>query len=152
MGSSVAMSGSDTISINGKVLNDLADGDCVNLEPPNDIASVKTGKNGNSIYSLNETGKQMAVTIRVLRGTPDDRFLNGLLVQQQSNFAGFVLMNGEFVKKIGDGKGAIKSDTYLCSGGIFTKLVPAKNNVEGDSEQSVAIYMLMFSNAPRAIT
>lgn len=150
--SAVALSGSDTININSTVLADLADGNCVELTFPNDISNVKTGKNGNSIYGLNESGKQCEVKLRVLRGTADDKFLNNLLVQQQSNFAGFTLLTGQFIKKIGDGLGNILSDTYVMSGGVFTKQVEGKNNVDGDTEQSVAIYTLKFSNAPRALT
>ena len=150
--STVAMSGSDTININNRVFADLADGDCVTLDFPNDIAQVKTGKNGNSIYGLNETGRQSEVKIRVIRGSSDDKFLNGLLAQQQSNFAGFVLMVGQFIKKLGDGAGNIASDTYIMSGGVFTKQIPGKTNVEGDTEQSVSMYTLKFSNSPRVIT
>lgn len=148
----IALSGSDTINLNNRVLADLADGNCVELTFPNDIANVKTGKNGNSIYGLNESGKQCEVKVRVLRASDDDKFLNGLLVQQQANFAGTILLIGQFVKKIGDGTGAITSDTYVMSGGVFTKQVEGKNNVEGDTEQSVSIYTMKFSNAPRAIT
>lgn len=150
--SAIALSGSDTININNTVLSDLADGNCVELTFPTDIANVKTGKNGNSIYGLNESGKQCEVKLRVLRGSSDDKFLNNLLVQQQANFAGTVLMIGTFVKKIGDGQGNITSDTYIMSGGVFTKQVEGKTNVEGETEQSVAMYTLKFSNAPRAIT
>ncbi len=78
--------------------------------------------------------------------------MNGLLAQQQNNFAGWPLAIGEFVKKLGDGLGNITSDTYVLSGGVFTKQVEAKMNVEGDTEQSVSIYTMKFSNSPRAIT
>lgn len=150
--STVAMSGNDTITINNRVLADLADANCVELTFPNDIANVKTGKNGNSIYGLNETGKQAEVKIRVIRGSSDDKFLLSLMAQQQSNFAGFPLMIGNFIKKIGDGQGNITSDQYIMSGGIFSKAIEGKSNVEGESEQSVAMYTLKFSNAPRVLT
>jgi hypothetical protein len=148
----IALSGSDTVSINNTVLTALADGNCVEMTFPNDIANVKTGKNGNSIYGLNESGKQCEVKMRVLRGSGDDKFLNNLLAQQQANFAGTVLMIGQFIKKIGDGSGNITSDTYIMSGGIFTKIPEAKTNVEGETEQSIAIYTIKFSNAPRVLT
>src|SRR5665213_701306 len=147
--SSIALSGNDTININNTVLNDLADGNAVEMTFPNDIAQVKTGKNGNSIYGLNETGKQCEVKVRVIRVSSDDKFLNGLLAQQQANFAGTVLLIGQFIKKLGDGLGNITSDTYIMSGGVFTKIPEAKSNVEGDSEQSVSIYTMKFSNSPR---
>lgn len=149
---SASLTGSDTITINNRVLVGLADGNCVELTFPNDIANVKTGKNGNSIYGLNEMGKQSEAKIRILRGSADDQFLNGLLAQQQANFAGTILMIGQFIKKAGDGQGNITSDTYIMSGGVFTKIPEAKMNVEGETEQSVTIYTIKFSNAPRALT
>lgn len=144
----VALSGNDTININGTILMDLADGNCVELTYPNDIANCKIGKNGNAIYGLNTTGQMAEVKLRVLRGSDDDQFLNGLLNSQQSNFAGTVLLFGQFIKKIGDGKGNITSDTYNLAGGIFSKIPEAKNNVEGETEQSVTMYTLKFANQP----
>lgn len=149
---SVTLSGSDTVTINNRVLSGLADANCVELTFPTDIANVKTGKNGNAIYGLNETGKQCEVKLRIVRGSGDDRFLNNLLTQQQSNFAGTVLLTGQFIKKLGDGMGNITSDIYVMSGGVFNKQVEGKTNVEGEVEQSVAIYMIKFSNSPRALT
>lgn len=152
----VALSGSDTISVNNRVLADLADGNCVELTYPNEIASVKTGKNGNAIYGLNESGRQCEVKLRVVRGSSDDKFLTALMAQQQSSqnngFASFILMIGQFIKKLGDGKGNVASDTYNLSGGVFMKLVEGKSNVEGEVDQSIAMYQLRFSNAPRGIT
>lgn len=148
----VAMSGNDTFVLNNRVLNDLPDGNVVELTYPNDIASVKTGKNGNSIYGFNASGFNCEVKIRVVRGSADDKFLNGLLTAQNQNFAGFALMIANFTKKIGDGLGNIINDVYVMSGGVFHKQVEGKSNVEGDSEQSVSIYMLKFSNSPRALT
>lgn len=150
----VALSGNDTITINNRIIADLADGNCVELTFPNDIANVKIGKNGNAIYGLNTTGQMSEAKLRIIRGSADDQFLNNLLVQQQNNFAGTVLANGQFIKKLGDGQGNITSDTYVMSGGIFSKIPEAKTNVEGETEQSVAIYTMKFANQPsvRAIT
>lgn len=150
--STVALSGNDVVMINDRIFADLADGDAAVLSFPNDIANVKTGKNGNSIYGLNESGKQCELVVRIIRGSSDDKFMNGLLTQQQANFAGTVLMVGELIKKIGDGVGNQQFDTYILSGGVFTKQIPAKSNVEGDTEQSVAVYTMKFSLAPRVIT
>lgn len=149
----VALSGNDTITINNRVLTDLADENVVELTFPNDIAKVKTGKNGNSIYGLDETGKQAEVKLRVLRGSADDKFLNGLLQLQNNNFAGSVLMIGQFTKFIGTGVkgGQLINDTYNLSGGVFTKQVEGKSNVAGDTDQSISMYTIRFSNAPRAI-
>lgn len=148
----VAMSGNDTITINNRIFADLADGNCAELTFPNDLATVKTGKNGNSIYGLNESGRQADFVLRIIRGSSDDKFMLGLMAQQKNNFAGFPLMAGEFIKKVGDGSGNVASDTYITSGGVFSRDIDAKSNVEGDSEQSVVIYRLKFANAPRVIT
>lgn len=151
-GSTVVLSGQDTVNINNRIFNNLADQNCVELTFPNDIMNVKTGKNGNSIYGFNETGKQCELKLRVIRGSQDDQFLNNLLSQQQANAAAFPLMIGEFIKKLGDGQGNITNDTYIMSGGVFTKQVEGKSNTEGEVEQSIAMYTLKFTNAPRVLT
>ena len=75
-------------------------------------------------------------------GTNGKKFKPDLRLENinANNFAGFVLLTGQFVKKLGDGKGNITSDVYNTSGGIFTKQVHATMNVEGDTNQSVAEY------------
>lgn len=148
----VSLTGSDSIVINNRPLQDLADDSVAELTFPNDIATVKTGKNGNAIFALNESGNQADFSIRLIRGSADDKFMQGLLALQQNNFAAFPLMIGNFIKKVGDGDGNITSDNYVCSGGVFGKLVEAKSNVAGESDQSVSIYKLKFSKAARAIT
>lgn len=148
----VAMSGQDTIILNNRNFTALADGDCVTLDFPNGLVNVKIGKNGNALFGLNEMGNLGDVKIRVLRGTADDQFLNGILSAQQANFAGTALMVGQFVKKVGDGLGNISNDTYILAGGVVQKMVPGKMNVEGDTMQSVAEYTLQFASAARVIT
>lgn len=147
----VAVSSNDTIKINNKILADFADGDIGVLTFPNELASIKTGKNGNSIYAINETGRQSELVLRLIRGSSDDKFLASQLSAQKNNFSGFILLTGEFIKRVGDGTGNIVSDTYIMSGGIFTKEVEAKSNVEGDTAQSVSVYTIKFANSPRAI-
>lgn len=154
MAGAIALSGNDTININGTVLADLADGNCVEMTFPNDISNVKIGKNGNAIFGLNTTGQMAEVKIRVLRGSSDDQTLLGLLNAQQQNYQGSTLVIGQFIKKIGDGNGNVTSDTYTLGGGTFTKIPEAKTNVEGETDQSVSVYTLKFANSPtvRAIT
>jgi len=147
-----SLTGSDTVVINDRNFADFAEGDVATLDFENNIAELKTGKNGNTIYAINETGRQCTVVLRVLRGSSDDKYLNNLLEQQSANFSGTVLMFGEFVKRVGDGLGNVLQDTYILSGGILTTRVGAKSNVEGDTEQSVSVYNMKFSNAPRALT
>lgn len=145
------LSGSDTIQINERVFADFGDGDVVTITYPNELVAVKTGKNGNSIYAFNETGKQVDVEIRVLRASPDDKFLNSIKLEMKRDFAAFSLLSGEFVKRIGDGKSNVSREIYSLSGGIFSQSVDAKSNVEGDTDQAISLYRLKFTNAPKSI-
>lgn len=146
-----SLTGKDTIKINNRILNDFADGDVATLTYPNELVKVKTGKNGNSIYAFDYSGQQCDLVLRVLRGGADDKFLNNLLSILKNDPAAFTLITGEFVKNIGDGAGGITLDTYIMSGGAFKKQVEVKENAEGDTEQAIAVYSLIFSNAPRTI-
>lgn len=147
----VAISGNDTFTVRNRVITQFADGDISALTYPNDIAAVKTGKNGNSIYSLNATGLQADAVLRVMRGSDDDKFLNGVVQEWVQNPAGFILLDGQLVKRIGDGRGNIGNDTYLMTGGVPTKQVNGLSNVEGSTDQSVSLYTFKFTNAPRAL-
>lgn len=149
--SQTVLSGNDTLVIDGRVLQDVADGNVGYLTFPNSVAAIKTGKNGNSLYALNTTGYQANLKLRILRGSPDDKFFLGRYNQQQNNFAAMVLMQGSFVKQLGDGAGNIFYDTYTCIGGIFVKPQEVLSNPEGNTEQNVTIYEIMFSNTARAL-
>lgn len=151
MGATISMSGNDTIKVNNRSLIDLADGDVGELTYPNELVTVKTGKNGNSLFAFNFSGRQADVKFRVIRGAADDKFLQSLLTQMELNFAGFVLLNGLFVKVAGDGSGNITNDTHVLQNGVFVKRTEAKSNAEGDTNQSLVEYHLKFSNAARVI-
>ncbi len=146
----VSLTGNDTTQIAGRVLTDQGDGDVTKLGFPNDLVQVKTGKNGNSLYNLVASGQQAEVEARVLRGSPDDAFLNALLNQQRADLPSFELMDGYFVKRIGDGQGNVTYDTYILAGGVFTKIPEAAENVEGATDPALAIYKMKFANAKRA--
>lgn len=145
-----SLTGNDTFVLNGRVLTNFADADNATATFPNDIANVKTGKNGNAIFAENKMGLQCETILRIIRGSPDDIFLNGILATQLADFAAFVLMTGQFIKRIGDGIGDVANDTYLLAGGVFVKQPEAKSNAEGDTEQSLTIWHLKFSNVSRA--
>jgi hypothetical protein len=148
----IALTGADTATINNYPISDLADGNCIELSFPNPIANVKTVKRGNAIFGFNASGVQAEVKLRLIRGGNDDKFLMNLLAQQNGNFAGTVLLTGTFIKKLGDGLGNITSDTYVLAAGIFEKIPEGKSNVEGETEQSVAMYSMKFASAVRVIT
>lgn len=151
MPESVSLTGEDVVVINGRVFHDLADQDFVMVEFDNDLANMKVSKDGNTIYALNLTGIQAKVTLRVLAGASDDVYLNALQQQMLNDFSSFPLMAGSFTKRVGDGAGNVKSIVYQLAGGIFKKYQNAKTNAEGDVDQSVAVFELLFRNQSRSI-
>lgn len=140
-----SLTGADTIVIDGRILNFLADGESVKLDPQNDLAVVKVGKNGNAIYAFNNMGVMVDVTIRVLLGSPDDAYLNGRLQEMKSDFSSFILLSGSFAKRVGDGQGNVQTKVFQLSGGIIKRIPAAKTSAEGDTDQSVAEYMVTFA-------
>jgi hypothetical protein len=147
----LALTGSDVVKINDRILSNLADDDCVLLEYPNQLANVKTGKNGNSLFGWNATGLNVKMTLRVIKASGDDKYLNSLLASLNADAPAFSLLSGQFVKRVGDGATNISKEQYDVSGGIFTKMPGSKENVSGDTNQAVTVYEVLFSNSPRAI-
>ena len=148
----VALTGGDSIQLDDRILRDLADGDTVLLEYPNDLGAVKTGKDGNSIFAFNATGLNVNATIRLILGSTDDKYLQSRIAQWIKDPSAFTLFTGQFIKRTGDGSANITKVTYNLTGGIPIKIPAAKENVEGDTEQSVMIFNLSFSNGPRQVT
>jgi hypothetical protein len=147
----VSLTGNDSTVILDRIFNDFTDGDVVVLEFPNNLVEAKTGKNGNIIYAYNSTGKVVNVTIRILKGSADDKFLNNQLNIYIQNPPAYVLMEAEFTKRIGDGTGNVTNEIYKLSGGIIQKYPGAKENVEGDTESAVTIYNIVFGNNERLL-
>jgi len=148
---SVALTGKDTIIIDSRILNDLADADTGVLEFPNNLSEVKAGKNGNALYAFNAQGVLVNFTLRVIRGSSDDKYLMSRLQQYINDPAGFIFMEAELIKRAGDGAGNITTDTYKVAGGVPQKMPAAKENVTGDTEQAVSIYAITFGNTQRTL-
>lgn len=146
------ITGKDTLTLWDKVFNDFADGDASILTHPNELIAMKTGKNGNSIYTKNETGNNGELVLRLVRGSSDDRFLNGKLAEVQGDdFASLTLAEGSLIKRLGDGDGNVFSDTYNLQGGIISRMVDTKENVEGDIEPAVSTYTMKIAVSKRNI-
>lgn len=144
--------GSDTIKINDRLLADFGSGEVAKVSFPTDMATVKTGKNGNTIFVQNASGFQSTMEVKVIRGSADDKYLQSLVTNYKSAPTLYVLDNVEVVKQIGDGAGVITSDTYALTGGIPTKQVEGIVNVEGDTDQAISVYTWIFATNVRALT
>lgn len=150
MGASYALTGQDIIILNDLPLKDFADGDIGTLEVNNDLFSMTTGKNGNTIYAYDEAGRNATLTLRILMSSNDDKRLNGL-VPHPENFASTILINGSIVKMVGDGEGNISYNTYLLKGGMVQRKPNMVSNVNGETQQAVVEYVIQFADAERSI-
>jgi hypothetical protein len=148
----LSLLGSDTIKIGDRILSDFGSGEVAKISYATELATVKTGKNGNTIFVQNASGFQAALEVKVIRGSADDKALQTFLTSYRSNPTGYSVQNAELVKKIGDGAGVVSSDTYVLTGGIPTKQVEVVINTEGDSEQGISVFTWVFSSSDRAIS
>lgn len=141
----------DTLTLFDRVFNDYADDDVTTITFPNELVQVKTGKNQNTIFSKDEKGNNAQLVLRLMRGSSDDQFMQNLINLAAKDFVSQVLASGQFVKRLGDGQGNVRSDVYTLAAGIVTKLIEGKENVSGDTAQGVAIYNITFAKAERSI-
>lgn len=144
-----SITGNDTLTVWGRTFNELADGDTSAIVFPTDSVSGKTGKNKNTIFAKNEQGGNAELTLRVMRGSSDDKFLQKKVALMEKDFASFELANGSFTKRLGDGDGNVTRDVYILKGGIFKRFVDGRENVDGATDQNVAIYTMLFAYAKR---
>ena len=147
---SYALTGDDSIIINDIPLRDFANNDIGTLDLPNNLFDLATGKNGNTIFALDESGNNATLTVRLLMSSADDKRLNGM-IPKSDGFAQTILVTGSVVKQIGDGQGNVSYNTYVLAGGMVQKKPSIKSNVNGDSEQGVTEYTIQFAEANRAI-
>lgn len=147
----MALTGADTVIINGVILTAFADGDSGAFTFPNKVVEAKVGKNGNAIYAFNAQGLLSEATLRLIRGSQDDKFLNNLQKSYLNDPATFTTMNAEFIKRLGDGKGNVTNDAYVFGGGIPSTIPEVKENVSGETEQAVTIWKLVFTNTDRSM-
>ena len=145
------VTGNDSLILDGKVLNDLANGDCVSIEYPNDSVSVQKGKNGNTIFSFNSQGEIINVTIRCLVNGETDKYLNNKYIQYKQSPTSFVLLNGTFTKRTGDGAGNETKKVYNVTAGVISRPPSAIDSSEGNTDTAVAVYNLVFASGDPAI-
>lgn len=151
MGNTYTLTGDDSIIINDIPLKDFPSGDIATLEVPNNLMGIDTGKNGNTVFALNEAGNNATLTVRVLLSSNDDKRLNGL-VPVSDSFASYILLSGAVTKQVGDGAGNLSYNKYLLAGGMVQKNPNIKTNVNGDTEQATVEYVIQFAHAARAIS
>lgn len=153
----VSLTGSDStilskLGVQDRVMKDFADGKCVQIEIPNNLVEIKAGKDDNAVFAYNAAGNISNVTMRILKGSPDDKFLNSEISSFKNNRPGYVLLSGEFIKKVGDGKGNITNCIYKFSNGVIQKYPVAEEDVAGDTEQAISVYVISFARLDSIIS
>lgn len=151
MAGSVSLTGSDVVTINGRVFHDFANGDVAKLTFDGDLVRVQPSKNGNVIYALDVAGLMSKLELKLLLGSSDDRYINSLLASQVQDLSSFILAVGSFVKRVGNGQGQVTNVIYNTIGGVVSKFPEAKTNTAGDTEQSIVTWMIHFGINSRAI-
>lgn len=146
-----SITGQDALTLFDRNIIDIADNDGFMITFPNDLVNISTGKNGNTLYAKNEQGSNADVTLRIIIGSADDRFLQGKISEAEADFASQVLASGQATKRVGKGDGTVSRTVYTLEGGVFLKRIDAKENLSGDTEQSVAIYNMRFARVRRSI-
>ena len=146
-----ALTGQDVVQINQTIITGLADADSFMGTFPNPLVKVKPSKNGNVIYGQDNTGLMADLDLRLVIGCDDDKYLNSLLQTLISDISTFVLMTANVVKRVGDGQGNTNSVVYQMTGGVFKEQVGFKTSAEGDTDQSVSLYRLIFGNVVKTI-
>lgn len=146
-----ALTGADTFILNDHLFNDMADGSTIAITFPNEKTGHTTGKNGNTVYATDKQGLNAECELRIIAGSKDDIWLNGLSIEQERDLPAFTLMNGSFSKRIGDGSGNIRYINYVLLGGVFRQNIDTNENLQGETDQGIAVYRLFFAQAERAI-
>ena len=151
MSNIVSITGDDTTIIGGQLITSFGVGVVAELTYPEDIAKYTRGKNGNTVIALNNSGFLSELKIKILLGSVDDEYFNKQMALMKQAFSAYVLLNGVFIKNVGDGFGNIKPVTYLVSQGSPTKMPGAQSVAEGTPEQSQVEWNFKFSNSDRQV-
>lgn len=145
----------DTICLedyNGKwILSDLSDGTCAELTAPNELSAITTGYSGNCLGSHNEPGRQRELTLRLVKGSLDDKRLNSNYNLWKDRSDSFVPLRGYFTKLIKNSYGADTVDTVECYFGLPSGQPTQATITDGNTEQVVSVYTIRFGNSKRVM-
>lgn len=132
-------------------VTDLATGNVAEITAPNEMATVSTGFNGNSLLAHNEPGRQRQLVLRVVKGSGDDKRLNSWLLGWQNRSLLWKPANATLTKNLVNEQGKSFEDTYELMSGAPTGAPVTTVNTEGDIEQVVSVYTILFANNNRNV-
>jgi hypothetical protein len=153
-------------------LKGFAFGDVARLEYNDDMVNIQAGFNLNTAFAFNMDGFRPTLTLRLLRGSDDDglfnkvceMYTNGLL-KNESTFNNEYFINMSISKTLKtlasaeskglgegwDGKVVDLTEVFDLNAGVIQRKPGTVTNVQGDLEQTVVEYILVFAFAKRRL-
>lgn len=133
---------STTLVLNGYTFKSFIAGDFVELAPVNPLTARINSTDDSLTIVKRLDGNVYNLTIRIVKNSADDIFLNTTINN------GLIVLNGSAVTNfIKDGINSVET-WNLENGSITTLPTDTKNNVDGNAVMEVVI---QFRNAVRAI-
>ena len=133
------------------ILSDFADGTVAELSAPNELSAITTGYNGNSLGAHNEPGRQRDLTLRVVKGSSDDKRLNANYNLWKNRDRKFKPLSIDFTKNIAHSDGSVTNDRVSCFFGLPTGQPTQMTDTTGNTEQVVSVYTIRFGNSERSM-
>ena len=133
------------------VLTDFADGTVAELSAPNELSSLTTGYNGNSLGAHNEPGRQRDLTLRIVKGSGDDKRLNANYNLWKNRDIRFKPLSFAFTKNVMHEDGSVTNDKVTCYFGLPAGQPVQMSDMAGNTEQVVSIYTIRFGNSERSM-
>lgn len=133
------------------VLTDFATGNVAELSAPNELSSISTGYNGNSLGAHNEPGRQRELTLQIVKAGNDDKRFNKNYNMWKNRDLRFKPLKMTFTKNVAHSDGSVTNDTVTCYFGLPSGQPTQAMNTEGDTAQVVSEYMIRFGNSERSL-
>jgi len=122
-----------------RIFSDFANGNFLTLEFGNQISTREKGRGG-SIITYNTNDDVATLTIRLIKNSPDDIFLNGNYADYKRSPETFVLFTGSLSIKTGNGSGSATTENYTLSEGSFLNRPNFTTDTAGDVETGVSVW------------
>lgn len=133
------------------ILSDFADGTVAELNAPNELSTLTTGYNGNSLGSHNEPGRQRELTLRLVKGSADDKRFNANYNLWKNRDIRFKPLEMTFTKNVAHETGSITNDRVTCYFGLPTGQPAQVADMNGNTDQVVSVYSIRFGNSERSM-
>lgn len=133
------------------VLADFAEGTVAELSAPNELSSMTTGYNGNSLAAHNEPGRQCELTIRLVKGSKDDKRFNEFYTMWKNRDLRFRPITMTFTKYVAHSDGSMTNDKVSCYAGFPAGQPVQSTDTAGNIEQVVSVYMIRFGDSERSL-